>query len=232
VIERRRVQRSFGNGLITAEVADLQEAWMRQADRLRDDPQIVAAVSEALAQRSPKSRSRGRPGTPADVVLRLLVLKHIRNWSDQVLEREVRAHLGYRDFTRVGGAKMPDAKMMGRWGMALGPATIKPIHERMVQITHDNGVAPGRRMRVDPTVVETNIHSPTDSTLLGDGVRMLTRTMQRISKIAVPIGSKLRDRRRSVTFRLLEIAERPAARCPTAPSWHRPTANCSTPPRG
>jgi transposase, IS5 family len=90
VIERRRVQRSFGDGLITAEVADLQEAWMRQADRLRDDPQIVAAVSEALAQRSPKSRSRGRPGTPADVVLRLLVLKHIRNWSDQVLERGVR----------------------------------------------------------------------------------------------------------------------------------------------
>ena len=65
MIERRRVQRSFGDGLITAEVADLQEAWMRQADRLLEDPQIVAAVYEALAQRSPKSRSRGRPGTPA-----------------------------------------------------------------------------------------------------------------------------------------------------------------------
>jgi IS5 family transposase len=214
VIERRRVQRSFGDGLITAEVADLQEAWMRQADRLLEDPQIVAAVYEALAQRSPKSRSRGRPGTPADVVLRLLVLKHIRNWSYQVLEREVRANLVYRDFTRVGGAKMPDAKTMGRWGMALGPATIKQIHERMVQIAHDNGVAPGRRMRVDTTVVETNIHYPTDSTLLGDGVRMLTRTMQRISKIAVPVGSKLRDRSRSVTFRLLEIARAARGKVP------------------
>jgi uncharacterized protein HemY len=57
VIERRRVQRSFGDGLITAEVADLQEAWMRQADRLREDPQIVAAVYEALAQRSPMNRA-------------------------------------------------------------------------------------------------------------------------------------------------------------------------------
>src|SRR6516164_1034230 len=63
-----------------------------------------------------------------------------------------------------------------------------------------------RRMRVDITVVETNIHYPTDSTLLGDGMRVLTRTMQRITKIDGPIGAKLRDRSRSVKFRLLEIA--------------------------
>jgi IS5 family transposase len=48
------------------------------------------------------------------VVLRLLVLKHMRNWSYSVLEREVRANLVYRDFTWVGGTKMPDAKTMGR----------------------------------------------------------------------------------------------------------------------
>ena len=95
---------------------------------------------------------------------------------------------------------------MGRWGVALGPAVIKQIHERMVQIARDGGVAPGRRMRVDTTVVETNIHYPTDSTLLGDGVRVLTRTMQRITKIAGPVGATLRDRSRSVKFRLLEIA--------------------------
>ena len=62
---------------------------------------------EALAKRHPKSRSRGRRGVPADVVLRLLVLKHIRNWSYEVLEREVRANLVYRDFTHVGGGKTP-----------------------------------------------------------------------------------------------------------------------------
>ena len=44
-------------------------------------------------------------GTPAEVVLRLLILKHIRNWSYGVLEREVRANLVYRDFTRVGGPR-------------------------------------------------------------------------------------------------------------------------------
>ena len=232
MIERRRAQRSFGDGLIAAEVSDWHEAWMRQADRVLEDPQIVAAVYEALARRHPKSRSRGRLGTPADVVLRLLVLKHIRNWSYAVLEREVRANLIYRDFTRVGGAKMPDAKTMGRWGVALGPAVIKQIHERMVQIARTGGVAPGRRMRVDTTVVETNIHYPTDSSLLGDGVRVLTRTMQRIVKIAGPVGAKLRDRSRSVKFRLLEIARAARGKVPNAPRWRRPTADCSTPRRG
>jgi transposase, IS5 family len=81
VIKTHRAQRSFGDGLIAEEVRDLHEAWMKHADQLLDDPQIVAAVYEALAQRHPQSRKRGRPGTPAEVVLRLLVLKHMRNWS-------------------------------------------------------------------------------------------------------------------------------------------------------
>src|SRR5207244_5357360 len=104
---------------------------------------IVAAIYEALAKRHPQSRTRGRPGTPAEVVLRLLVLKHMRNWSYGVLEREVRANLVYRDFTRVGGTKMPDAKTMGRWGVAVGPAVVKQIHDRMVQIARNQRVAEG-----------------------------------------------------------------------------------------
>ena len=138
-------------------------------------------------------------------MLRLLILKHIRNWSYGVLEREVRANLVYRDFTRVGGAKMLDAKTMGRWGLALGPATIKQIHDRIVQLAQAEHVVAGRRMRVDTTVVETNIHYPTDSSLLGDGVRVLTRTMKKITKLVGTAGAKLRDRSRSVKHRLIEI---------------------------
>src|SRR6185295_17932169 len=103
--------------------------WMKHADDVLTDEEIVTAVYECLAKRHPKSRSRGRRGAPAEVVLRLLVLKHIGNWSYEVLEREVRANLVYRDFTRVGAAKMPDAKTMGRWGVSLGPEVLKQIHE-------------------------------------------------------------------------------------------------------
>ncbi len=206
MIEMRRAQLSFGDGLISDEVDDLREAWMNHADEVLKDEHIVTAVYEALAKRHPKSRSRGRLATPAEVVLRLLVLKHIRNWSYAILEREVRANLVYRDFTRVGAAKMPDAKTMGRWGVAVGPEVIKQIHERMVTIAQEKGVTEGRRMRVDTTVVETNVHYPTDSSLLGDGVRVLIRTMKNITKMVGEAGIRLCDRSRSVKLRVLDIA--------------------------
>jgi IS5 family transposase len=214
MIDMRRTQLSFGDGLIAEEVSDLREDWMRHADAVLTDEEIVAAVYEALAKRHPKSRCRGRRGAPADMVCRLLILKHIRNWSYEVLEREVRANLVYRDFTHVGGAKTPDAKTMGRWGVALGPEVLKQVHERIVKIARDKGVTTGRRMRVDTTVVETDIHHPTDSTLLGDGVRVLTRAMRKITKIVGAAGTKLRDRSRSVKFRLLEIGRVARAKGP------------------
>src|ERR1700686_1103369 len=173
----RRAQLTFGDGLIAAEVGDLREDWMEFADQVLADEVLVAGVYEALGKRRPNSRRRGRQGTPAEVVLRLLILKHVRNWSYAVLEREVRANLVYRDFTRVGGAKMPDAKTMGRWGLAVEPPALKKNHQGMVKIARDTGVTEGRRMRVDTTVVETNILYPTDSSFLGDGVRVFIRTM-------------------------------------------------------
>jgi IS5 family transposase len=128
---------------------------MKHADQVLADELLVAAVYEALAKRRPKSRSRGRQGTPAEVVLRLLILKRIRNWSYEALEREVRANLVYNP---RGWRQNARRQTMGRWGVALGPQVIERIHERMVKIAQDKGVADGRRMRVDTTVVETNIH--------------------------------------------------------------------------
>src|SRR4029450_7605231 len=139
VIEMRRRQLSFGDGLIAGEIRDLREGWMHHADQVLGDEQIVTAAYEALAQRDPNSRGRGRLVFPAETVLRLLILKHVRNWSYEALEREVRANLVYRDFTRVGGGKTPDAKTMGRWGMAVDADTIKQIHDRMVQIAQQQG---------------------------------------------------------------------------------------------
>jgi IS5 family transposase len=205
VIEVCRAQLNLAEGLIAEEVGELWEDWMREVDQVLTDQELLGAVYEALARRWPKSRTRGRRGTPAEVVLRLLLLKHIRNWSYAVLEREVRANLVYRQFTRVGAERVPDAKTLGKLGLALGPEVIERIHNRVVAIARDKRIVQGRRLRVDTTVVETNIHYPTDSSLLGDGVRVLTRTMKRIAKLAGAAGAKLRDRTRAVRYRLVEI---------------------------
>ena len=81
LIEPSRPQLSFAEGLIQEEVGPLWEEWMRQVDTLLADREVVQIVYEALARRWPNSRTRGRPATPAEVVLRLLLLKHMRNWS-------------------------------------------------------------------------------------------------------------------------------------------------------
>jgi IS5 family transposase len=108
LIEARRQQLHFGDGLIAEEVSDLREEWMKHADQVLEDEQLVAAVYGALAKRSPKSRTRGRRGTPAEVVMRLLLLKHNRNWSIDVLEREGRS--GLSRFHTRGGGEGPIAK--------------------------------------------------------------------------------------------------------------------------
>lgn len=206
MIEVCRRQLNFAEGLIAEEVGELWEDWMRQVDEVLSDQQLVGTVYEALARRWPKSRTRGRKGTPAEVVLRLLLLKHIRNWSYAILEREVRANLVYRQFTRVGAQKVPDAKTLGKLGLVLGPEIIEQLHQRIVAIARERKIVHGRRLRVDTTVVETDIHYPTDSSLLGDAVRVLTRTMQKITSLAGAAGEELRDRTRSVRYRVLEIA--------------------------
>src|SRR6185295_3811201 len=179
---------------------------MRNVDSVLEDALLLDMAYAALASRWTHSRTRGRKGTPVDVVIRLLILKHIRNWSYAVLEREVRANLVYRQFTRIGAAKVPDAKTLGKLGLALAPAIIEQIHQRVVAIAQEQRLIEGRRMRVDTTVVETNIHYPTDSSLLGDGVRVLTRIMKKITKIAGTGGTALRDRSRSVQLKVLKIA--------------------------
>jgi IS5 family transposase len=203
--QQRTIYEGIYRTLIPDQKALLWEQWLRTIDALLDDEALVDLVQDALAQRHPQSRTRGRKGTPAEVVLRLLVLKHLQHWSYATLEREVRANLIYRDFTRIGGEAVPDAKTMVRLGQALGPALIQQLHARVVQVAREERVVTGRKMRLDTTVVETNIHYPTDSSLLGDGVRVLTRTMQQIQAAVGPVGTAVRNRLRSVTHRLIEI---------------------------
>jgi len=183
----------------------LWEEWLLKVNKFMDDAELLKIVREALEKRHPHSRTWGRLGMPAEVVLRLMALKHLRNWSYQTLEREVRANVVYREFTRIRGEKVPDSKTMVRWGKALGPKVTRAIHERVVDLGRQRGVVKGRKLRVDTTVAETDIHYPTDSGLLGDAVRVMTRTMKQIQREVGDMGSRLRDRTRSVKYRLIEI---------------------------
>ena len=187
MVQLRHRQQNLGEVFFAREAESLMEAWMKEVDEILEDEPLLDLVYEQLGRRYPQSRKRGRNSTPADVVLRLMVLKHVRNWSYDVLEREVKANLVYRMFTRIGAETVPDAKTLGRLGRALGSNIVEQIHQRLVDIACQRHLVEGRKMRLDTTVTEANIHYPTDSSLLGDGTRV-------------------RDRLRTIGYRVMEIA--------------------------
>jgi IS5 family transposase len=79
--------------LFAEEVAELWEPWMQVVDELLEDEKLLDTVYEAHGKRHAQRRVRGRQQTPAEVALSMLILKHVRNWSYEVLEREVRANV-------------------------------------------------------------------------------------------------------------------------------------------
>ena len=175
MIRLRHQQPSLWETFFADEVEKLWEPWMRVVDEVLEDDELLDTAYDAQGKRHTQSRTRGRHQTPAEVVLRMLILKHVRNWSYETLEREVRANVVYRTFCRIGMEKVPDAKTLVRLGQAVGPEAIRELHDRLVAIAQERQVVRGRKMRVDTTVVESNIHYPTDSSLLNDGARVLTR---------------------------------------------------------
>jgi transposase, IS5 family len=123
MVRRAYRQRS----LVEVLLPDADKLWdptLRRIDALLDDEGLVDRVAEALAQRHPESQRRGRLGTPADVVFRMLVLKHLHDWSFDECEREVRGSLVYRAFCRIDGERVPDAKTLIRLAHLLDEAVL------------------------------------------------------------------------------------------------------------
>ena len=193
MVRRRKQDRSLFEMLLP-DSDKLWPDWLKRIDTLLEDEAVIDTVASALEQRWPQSRTRGREGTPAEVVLRMLILKHLHDWSFDELEQEVRANLVYRAFTRIGVDAVPDAKTILKIAKALGPEVITDLHQRVVDVAKRAGVTHGRRFRIDTTVVETNVHYPTDSTLLQDGVRVPTRAMAARECGQAPRSTRVRNR--------------------------------------
>jgi IS5 family transposase len=180
---------------------------LRKVDRLLDDDTLVEAIFQRQAKRFAQSARRGRHGTPAEVVLRMLALKHLRNWTYEALEWEVKGNLCYRRFCRIDAGKVPDATTMVRQARLLDEATLRALLDRGVSQAQEHGVTTGSKMRVDTTVVEANIHHPTDSGLCEDSIRVLSRAMRRLLALGVESKGGFCNVSRSVQRRLREIAQ-------------------------
>lgn len=183
----------------------IKDDLLEPIDVLLDNPTLVDLVRRALEKRRPRSRETGRPSIAPDRLLRCCALKHIKGWSLRVLERELRNGLVYRRFTRFHDDPIPDFSVFCRTFGLLGDAVLDQIHAIILTQGRKRRVAQGRRMRTDTTVSEANIHYPTDSTLLADGVRVLQRSLKRIARQCAAGAVEVVDHGRSVKHRVLEI---------------------------
>jgi IS5 family transposase len=173
------------------------EPQLEQLDRLLDDDEIVEAVRADMAGRSPRSSSRGRPSTPVEVVLRMLVVMRLYRWSYEQAEYFVNDSLVLRQFCRVYLERVPDDTTLIRWANTIAPATLGALNARVVQLARSLDVTRGRKLRVDTTAVETDIHFPTDSGLVGDGVRVVSRLLRRAKAVLGEAASGLKEAFRS-----------------------------------
>jgi transposase, IS5 family len=193
------------------------EPELAQLDELLEDDMLFERVKADLSRRYPNSARLGRHSTPVEVILRMLVVRRLYGFSYEQTEHFVSDSIVLRQFCRLYLEPAPDDTTLIRWANLIGAETVAALNDRAVELARSLKVTRGRKLRVDSTVVETNVHPPTDSRLLGDGVRVISRLLRRAKKalpaeVAESLGKEaFRTRNRSVrrlTKKLHRIALR------------------------
>jgi IS5 family transposase len=161
------------------ELADQTDPVLVQLDRLLDDDQLDALVRADWAHRYGLTLVHGRHSTPAEVVLCVLVVRHRYAWSYQETVERVADSLVLRWFCRGYFQRVPDKTTRLRWAATIRPATVQTLLDRSAVLAKQAKVTRARKLRSESTCVQTPIHHPTASGRLGDGVRVLSRRIQR-----------------------------------------------------
>src|SRR3712207_6632940 len=164
------------------------EPELAQLDELLDDDELFNLVKADLVKRYPNSGKLGRHSTPVEVILRMLVVKRLYGFSYEQTERFVSDSIVLRQFCRLYLESAPDDTTLIRWANTIGSETVATLNDRAVELARSLKVTRGRKLRVDSTVVETDVHHPTDSRLLGDGVRVVSRLLRKAKKVLTGYG--------------------------------------------
>jgi transposase, IS5 family len=162
-------------------------------DHLLDDDHLYRQVRADLARRYPLTPVHGRHSTPAEVLLRLLVVQHLYTWSYAETVERVADSLVLRWFCRIYFRRVPNKATLLRWAQTIRPATLQALIDRTAVLAQQAKVTRARKLRIDSTCVQTPIHHPTDSGVLGDSVRVLTRLILRAKPLVQAPLADVRD---------------------------------------
>jgi IS5 family transposase len=185
------------------------EPVLAELDTLLDDDALFRAIRADLARRRPHTPTTGRPSTPVEGILRMLVIRRIYGWSYAATEHFVSDSLVLRQCCRLGVERAPADTTLLRWAALIQPATLDALLDHVVALARQAKVTRGRQLRVDSTVVELPIHHPTDSSLRVDGVRILGRLVRRarptVGETLTGVRDAFRTRTRSARRHLQRL---------------------------
>jgi IS5 family transposase len=190
-------------------VASISDPILQELDCILEDAELFRLVRRDLARHYKRSK-RGRHPVPVEVTLRLIVLRRRKQWSYRQIEQEVRDSPSYRGWVRVYDQRVPDHSTLNELERLIRVQTQHQINERLLVLAQSFHLTQGNKLRLDASVTETNIHYPTDSGLLVDGVHILSRWL----KAATPLLSRklrecgvCRNRMRSARRRARQIRQ-------------------------
>jgi transposase, IS5 family len=180
-------------------------------DELLAEPKVMLAVTNDLARSAPAALWNGRPATPVEVTLRVAVARRLMNWDYREAESEIAGSAQWRWLCRLYSQPMPDHSTLQAREALIRPPTLHRINAQVLRQAQARGVTGGAKLRSDGTVIETNIHYPTDSRLLDDSVRVLGRTLARARRLIRPRAAHtglFRNRHRQAHRLARQIAQR------------------------
>lgn len=177
-------QPSFWESVLPAELFQMNEELTR-VDKLLSDECFLAPFRIKFGTKI------GRPTTAVATYLRMMYLKYRYQMGYEVLVKEVRDSFAWRRFCHLSlDERVPDSTTLIKLTHKYGAETVKALNEALVLKLKESKVVRGKKLRIDTTVVESDIHYPTDTGLLNDGIRVITRTVTRLKGLVPGIGKQ------------------------------------------
>jgi len=187
---------SYPEDKLFAEVLELlpkMDPTLVKVDEYLEDEALFWLIRADLSKRRGKTLETGRNSTPVEVVLRMLVVKRLYGYSYEELERHVQDSLTLRQFCRIYLNDVPDDTTLIRWANLINGSTLEKFNQRIAELAVEQKVTQGKKLRTDGTVVESNIHPPSDSRQLADSVRVLARTVARAEEFYGSVQQAVKD---------------------------------------
>jgi IS5 family transposase len=196
-----RDQATLWDLIVPVDLLELPEE-LAKVDQWLDDERFFKPYLEKF------NRRLGRPSVPVETFHRLMYLRFRHQLSYETLVQEVRDSYTWRKFCRIGPhQRVPDSSTLVKLVKKYGPDTLDQLNEALVQKAREKKVIRGQKLRMDTTVVESDIHHPTDAGLLADGIRMVTRLVERLKEAGATVSKHFRDQTHAVKEQILAIGK-------------------------